>query len=161
MDENFNGVSTRADFRILFALGCLLLIGNDEAAHRRYSCDLDRMLTISTALTSGGDASALPIVYIRFNPSAYTSKGKRFDPSLDTRYAALLAVIERVVKGDVELKQKHGLNLIYMYYDRDEEGRLSVFADATDANAEMAWALESSVLEVDTKNESSSSSSSE
>ena len=144
--HNFGGTSTRPDFQILSAKNMILLIGNDEFAHRRNGCDLDRTLKITTAL-SAGSVGNLPIVYIRFNPHYYTKADIFYDPHLDVRHNALIGIIDELLNGTMQINVE-GLSLIYMYYDTDENGRLSIFAEPQDTHAEFAAALEPCVIKI-------------
>jgi hypothetical protein len=146
----FTGKSSRPDFRLII-LGVLLraivLVGNDEFAHRRYACDFDRTLKITSALEAVTEFAGLPVIYIRFNPHFYTVDGVFFDPDLPTRHQALLDVLAQLESGDIQLVNPTGLNLIYMYYDQvTEQGQqgaeaLTVFAECDEVNKEFAACL--------------------
>ena len=144
MHPYFKGKSTRPDFRILSATNCILLVGNDEFAHRRYGCDLDRTLKITTALSSS-QPEVVPIVYIRFNPHFYTRDGVYYDPALESRHEKLLDTIKRINSGEININPD-GLSLIYLYYDTDADGRLCVFSEASEVNAHLVPPLEVCVI---------------
>jgi hypothetical protein len=115
----FNGTHSRPDFH-LFQMqaqaSAVVLVGNDEFAHRRYACEADRMIKIASALGACAEFANVPVVYVRFNPHFYEVDGVLFDPPLETRYAQLEQVLESVRTRTLPLKNATGLNVVYMYY---------------------------------------------
>lgn len=121
------GARSRPDFFLTdlsVKLGIAVLIGNDEFAHRRYptNCEFSRMLKIAGCLFQNPQMP-VRMVYIRFNPHFYTKDGVIFDPSLETRYARLLELLEN-------LPDREGLLVIYLYYDT-QDGKLCIFEEQT------------------------------
>ena len=125
----FDGKFSRPDFHLFelqVELGAIVIVGNDEYAHRRYGrdCEFKRMLKISSALNMCPEFEMAPIIYIRFNPHHYMMGPTLFDPSLETRHAELRKLIINL--KEMRLNLPNGLNIIYMYYDRDASDKLKV-----------------------------------
>eukprot|EP00808_Paulinella_micropora_P000478 g67420.t1 len=100
-------VSSRPDFHLLEFQSlpadrrCLLLLCNDELAHRRYRCELGRMLEISTALRANPNLRDLPVVYIRFNPHWFEVDCVLHDPPLAARFERLQRLLVDLQGGRV------------------------------------------------------------
>ncbi len=105
-------------------LGIVLLVGNDELAHRQQQCDLQRIMNIATALQETTEFKDVPLVYIRFNPHHFYVNGVCFDPNLADSHDKLLDVITCLKKEDI----RPGVNLIYINYDQTN-GQLDIFKD--------------------------------
>ena len=71
----------------------MVLLGNDEFAHRRYVCDLRRSIQLATSISSAGLPST-PIVYVCFNPHFYTVDGTLFDTGLHGAHEKLWSVLQ-------------------------------------------------------------------
>lgn len=93
-------------------LGAVTLIGNDEFAHRQYSCDLKRTFNIVNALEQTDEFKGVPILYIRFNPHAYHRDGVHYSHPLNVGHQVILSTLQKIVN------LKPGLNLVYIHYDR-------------------------------------------
>lgn len=131
--KNIEGtnLSARPDFHLYgldHLLNAIVLVGNDEFCHRRYSCDLQRVYNIANALEQNPDFKGLPLVYIRFNPHSFTVNGKFYNHSLEYGHQVLLEVIHNLKKEDIQ----PGVNLIFIHYDRNNYD-LHLFDD-TDNN---------------------------
>ena len=127
------GRLSRPDFflpELSAALKALVIIENDEFAHRSYpsECELSRILKITSAVSAVEGRQASRIIFIRFNPHFYTKNGVQFDPSLETRQKALLQLFADLRSGAVPT-QDDGLTLIYLFYDQIE-GRLCFFKNS-------------------------------
>jgi KRAB domain-containing zinc finger protein len=158
----FTGASSRPDFHLAEfqaqPSNMVLLIGNDEFAHRRYACEFERMLKVATAIDKEPKFTGSTIVWIRFNPHWYTIDGVLHDPPLrETRYVKLLEVLQQLKDGtllpqaDRNKKSRGGLYLVYMYYDRiTTEGTaasaLDIFRTCDEQNREFAQALAPQVV---------------
>lgn len=128
----FAGVFSKPDFHLLdfqIATQAFVLVGNDEFAHRRYTCELDRMIKIYSAVSQCPGWETRAMVYVRFNPHFFHVNGVLHDPSLAERHAALMAWLTALYQGHVRLRHPHGLNVVYMYYDRDDQDRLCHLQD--------------------------------
>jgi hypothetical protein len=129
-------------------VGYHVLIGNDEAAHRRYPCDFKRTIELNTALCQGSVGPTGEIVYIRVNPSPYRIDSVRHEPSLDQVHAKLLDLL----KALPTMNLLHSLNLIYIGYDQTTQPdlepwqRLSCFTSAKEINRTNAEILSECVL---------------
>jgi len=124
-----NGTSARPDFHLLDLSSHLqadVLVGNDEFAHRRYSCDFRRLFNIANSLSARPGLHNRKLVYIRFNPHFYEKDGVYHDLKLDEAHRKLLCVLNELKEGVIHLKE--GVNLIYMYYDctTQKDGSLQV-----------------------------------
>ena len=98
----------RPDF-VIQGVSHMIVIECDEHQHRGvgYECEDRRMWDIAQAL-------GMPTVFIRYNPDPYKTKGKRFDPPLETREHALVAWIRRFQTLE---PTGHFLQAMYMFYD--------------------------------------------
>lgn len=96
-------------------IGALVIVENDEHQHRSSHCkDMQRMQAIAATLgLQTPQFRDMPIVFVRFNPHHYTRDGVLFDPSLESRHAALLSL----VSSELPSPAPAGLSLVYMYYD--------------------------------------------
>jgi hypothetical protein len=70
------------------------------------------------------------MIYIGFNPHYYFINGVKFDPDLKSRYSKLLELLSALKDEASEIsKSLHcGLNIMYMYYSRDEHNRLEIYS---------------------------------
>ena len=108
---------TRPDFHLLqysAKLGAVVLVGNDEFAHRRYSCDFKRTNEIFSVLRTAKGNPDIPVVYVRFNPHFYRKDGKIFDMPLADAHEKLFGILDKLQRSDLH----SGLNLIYIHYDQ-------------------------------------------
>ncbi len=108
-------------------LNAVVLVGNDEFAHRQYACDFQRVFNIVQALEQDPQFRGLPILYIRFNPHHYFRDGVCFSQPLEVGHKLLLSTIQsiNIVKS--------GVNLAYVHYDQTNK-RLDVFSPKEDEN---------------------------
>ncbi len=112
-------------------LKAIVIICNDEFAHRQYKCDFQRIWNIVHALQQTIDFKDVPIIFIRLNPHFYTIGGKFFDPPLTHVHQKLLQTIQCLSETDI----KHGVNLIYINYSQLLTGELCIFEeDASEPN---------------------------
>ena len=147
----FNGHFSRPDFHLFqfqHTTNLVMLVGNDEFAHRRYACEADRMLKIASALDTCDEFRNIPIVYIRFNPHFYTVDGTYFDPPIEVRYMHLLRVLDAIRTGDLPLKNRTGLNVVYMYYSHcsNHNQPTCLQVKSTDPNAEFVMVIRSCIM---------------
>ena len=118
-------VSARPDFFLpveSVRLGALVLLGNDEFAHRRYPCDFQRLFNIVQALDQHPATRDVPIIYIRFNPHAYWVDNRLFSHSLTVGHERLL----HTLRGMDAASKRTGVQLIYIHYDTID-GQLCIF----------------------------------
>jgi len=82
----------------------------DGGSHRdrEISCELKKL----DSANFGFDGIHLPTMFIRFNPSAYDHRLV----SLETRIKMLVDVINKALTEDITHWDKHGANVIFMYY---------------------------------------------
>jgi hypothetical protein len=121
------GKSARPDFHLLdesARLGAVLCVCNDEWQHANYTCEARRMFAIAESLAHNPDFAHLPFVYVRFNPHPFKKNGVYCDLPLDRLHEQLLGAIRDLRSEDMEW----GLNLVYLNYDTNAEGRLEIFA---------------------------------
>ena len=136
----FTGRYSRPDFHLfLMQQQCrtVVLVGNDEFAHRRYACDAERMVKIASAIASCPEFHDIPIVYIRFNPHYYKVGGRLYDPPLHVRYSALKSVLDAVQNRTFPLRHPTGLNVVFLFYDIESPGSkvpLHLVADNADGD---------------------------
>ena len=149
LKDIFTGKYSRPDFHLydLQVLQMLVLLGNDENSHRRYSCEADRMMKITAAIGACKEFHNVPILYIRFNPHFYEVDGKMFDPPLETRYAELARVINRIAAGEFVLRNPTGLNVVYMYYPKENGEMSCLTVDVPEENREFVMVIKDCVCE--------------
>ena len=138
------GRSARPDFFLpgeSARLGALVFIENDEHAHRRYSGDFKRVLSIKQALSLNQDESikvaSEKIVMIRMNPHTYMKGDVLYNPPLESVFTKTLKVIRHLTAEQVQ--EGPDLQLVYIHYDQHkstkhiefEFERLHVFMDTT------------------------------
>lgn len=126
--RNIEGLKSyaRPDFRLIEyeeKLQCIVLVGNDEFAHRQYACDLQRIFNISNALEQTEEFHGVPLLYIRFNPHGFTINEQFFNPPLEQSHELLLSILNNLTQQDI----KPGVNLIYINYDQNTNGIPSLF----------------------------------
>ncbi len=121
------GNHARPDFQILDFMDKIVLVCNDEDQHRSYGadCELYRMFKIASVISAVPGQASIPILYIRFNPHYFRIAGVHHDLSLAERHRQLERVLNEVRDGTRLVNG--GLNIWYMFYDRDANGRLSLF----------------------------------
>jgi hypothetical protein len=87
-----------------------ILLEIDEDQHKGYpaGCDVVRMNNTGACIRVSGEEANL--LWIRFNPDAYTVDGVTQRTRIVDRHAALLRTIETHVPGQ-------GMEVVYMYYD--------------------------------------------
>jgi len=120
-----NSTSARPDFFLpeySALLKAIVIIGNDEFAHRKYPCDFRRVYNIVQALQQTDEFKDVPILYIRFNPHGYHRDGMFYSHSLAIGHEILLCTLQNI--NVTELKR--GLNLVYIHYDQTD-GKLDIF----------------------------------
>ncbi len=140
-----NAFSARPDFFLLeesARLSAIVLVGNDEFAHRQYPCDLQRVWNIAQSLQQTQEFRDVPLVYVRFNPHVFIRAGVHYDPPLETSHNVVLQTMRSLQTSDV----KPGVNLIFINYDQDAEGRLQIFIDAEEEGNDFGQILEPTVL---------------
>lgn len=127
-DGKQNGrVRARPDFYLhsqSVRLGATVLLENDENAHRSYSCDLARTLSIAQALMLRNPTT--PVVIIRFNPHWFTVENKYHDMSLERAHTKLWRIITSLQHADLQ----PGLNLLFVNFDRVTIGRRACLWEA-------------------------------
>jgi hypothetical protein len=117
--------------------GHVVMLEVDEKQHKasRYSSDAVRMTKVVDALRSGGCAPVLPltcrdlpVTFVRYNPHSYWMGFGEGRVRMQTR-----GRVEREAKLVELLRQTGGpfytnqpLSIVYMYYDTNADGTLSV-----------------------------------
>jgi hypothetical protein len=128
------GKYARVDF-VVQLKGCLVFLEVDETQHCSYMvrCDMMRMAKIVESLTVGGNS--LPILFLRYNPDAYTVDGLgRRCKTLAERELELVSILKSdsaamASKGKFGLDSDQTLAIRYMYYDQDNRGRPDLLCD--------------------------------
>ncbi len=128
--QNIEGrkMSARPDFylhELSAKLNCLVLVGNDEFAHRQYACDFQRIWNIAHSLQETNEFRDVPIFYVRFNPHHFHIGSTLYDVPLTTAHERLWDNLNRLTSADIQ----PGVNLIYCQYDRTAENELMIFMD--------------------------------
>ena len=113
----------RPDFRLLQIPSCEVFIEFDEKQHKGYtnSCEIRRMVNIYNTLRLGDRMQGVPCAFIRFNPDSYRIGRNRYDKKQTVRYKQLFDLLDRMKKGEWKPRNKSGLNVVYMFYDKDEK----------------------------------------
>jgi hypothetical protein len=123
---DFGKKSARPDFYLICKsaeLGVYFILENDEFAHRRSSCDFQRLYNIVIALREK-EKEIVPIVFLRFNPHHFQRNGVYHSMSLKDGHEKLYKVIQSITREQLI----HDVNLIYVNYDRTDD-KLDVFKD--------------------------------
>ncbi len=118
--------SARPDFYLICKsaeLGVYFILENDEFAHRRNSCDFERLYNIIIALRENAK-EIVPIVFVRFNPHHFQRNGIYHSMSLPDAHEKLYKVIHSITLEQL----KHDVNLVYVNYDRTND-KLDVFKE--------------------------------
>jgi hypothetical protein len=139
-----NKYSARPDFFLpeeSARLSAVVLVGNDEFAHRQYACDFQRVFNITNALEQTHEFKGVPILYVRFNPHFYRKDDVLFDMPLTEAHERLLNEITRTKKEELI----RPVNLIYVNYD-SAEGQLKIFSDNNMEENDYCKLFEDSVL---------------
>lgn len=108
-----------------------VIVEVDEEQHKYYSssvaCDNARMMRVCEAVLAGGNTANL--LWVRYNPDAYTVAG----------VAAAARTHTRTQKSErldalLQLVQTHTptmpMQVIYLFYDQDSDGRPCILRDA-------------------------------
>ena len=74
-------------------LKSIVILGNDEFAHRQYPCEFQRIFNIATALEQNVDFTGLPIFYIRFNPHYFQKDGIFHNLKLNLAHEVILSTL--------------------------------------------------------------------
>jgi hypothetical protein len=117
--KNIEGssASARPDFHLIQEskrLNAIVLVGNDEYAHRRNACDFQRTFNIANSLEQTPGFRGVPLLYIRFNPHHYVRDGTHFSQTLAAGHDLLWKTLKSISKRDLI----PGVNLVYINYDR-------------------------------------------
>jgi uncharacterized Zn-finger protein len=128
--ESVGSRSYRFDFRTPSPPGFEMLVVTevDEFQHRRYACDLKRMLHAYQVLLL--EFQDTPIVFVRWNPDPRKIGAVYFNVPFDERVKQLTRVLqnEAVFENGKKMSDlvREGLNVIYMYYDLERvDGELN------------------------------------
>ncbi len=142
-----NASSARPDFYLQAEsarLGAVVLIGNDEYAHRRYPCDMRRTYNIVQALEQTDEFRGAKILYIRFNPHFFKRDSVVHDPPLAESHKLLLSTVRKFDASTL----KPGLNLVFVNYDVDSNGNLQLFIQAQEEGNTFGDVLKDCVIKV-------------
>jgi len=126
-----DGSFARVDF-LLIRHGCYIFLEVDESQHKFgygfISCDMKRMSKIIESLMMEGNT--MPLLFIRYNPDAFTVDGEKQHVKKTDRESKLIALLDN---GDHELfvrAKKALITIQYMYYDVEAD-RPAVCYDPT------------------------------
>jgi hypothetical protein len=124
-----------ADFSFDFQSGGLLMLEFDELQNRFQNkrCDLLWMLK----LAHGYDQR--PVTFIRYNPSAFKVKGKRFKIKGQDRQKQLLDLLRAGARNEYT---GHFIIVHYLFYDNSVDDRLVQTFTFKDAETYKAWVNE-------------------
>jgi len=142
----------RFDFRTPAPLGTEMVVITevDEFQHRRYPCDLKRMLEAAQVLML--EFPSTPVVFIRWNPDPRTIGRVPFNVPFASRVETLMRVLqnEPALNGKrlSELIGKKNLNVVYMYYDLDADLTVRMLNEACGENSINALIVRESVVAV-------------
>jgi hypothetical protein len=106
----------RVDFLIMFE-STVVMLEVDEGQHRfgdySVSCDMARMARIVESLALGGND--LPILFVRYNPHAFTVDSKQGRVHRRARDGALIEQVREAAR--VTGASGSSFRILYMYYD--------------------------------------------
>lgn len=122
-----NKHSIRLDYFLLdfsIYLKAIVIVENDEFAHRRTKCDFQRLFNLVNAIEKNPHFRGLPIIFIRLNPHTYWKDNVFYNPPLQESHDKLWHVLQSL--EPMEFKNKSGVYLIYIHYDT-QGGKLKVF----------------------------------
>jgi hypothetical protein len=153
--ESVGNSSYRFDFRTPAPEGFQMLVVTevDEFQHRRYPCDLKRMLHAGQILMQ--EFPDTSIVFVRWNPDSRKIGAVHFNVPFKERVKMLMRVLqnEAVLEDGKKMSDlvKQGLNVIYMYYDLEKHGgeldsRVCMLNGVTDENADNAATVRNCVI---------------
>lgn len=153
--ESVGNSSYRFDFRTPAPEGSEMLVVTevDEFQHRRYPCDLKRMLHAGQILMQ--EFLDTPIVFVRWNPDPRKIGAVHFNVPLKERVKMLMRVLqnEAVLEDGKKMSDlvSKGLNVIYMYYDLERAGgaldtRVCMLNGVVDENADNSATVRSRVI---------------
>jgi hypothetical protein len=125
-------------------LKAVVLGGNDEYSHRQNACDLQRTFNMTQSLDQTEEYGGLPLLYVRFNPHYFKKGDTYYDLPLKVSHEIFLKTIRSLQPEDL----KEGLNLIYINYDRDKDGNLTLFQIAKEQQNDFGTILEPCVLRI-------------
>lgn len=100
-------------YRPDFTINCgthYVILEIDEKQHDRYQCGCEQGRMINICQDVGG---GLPVVFIRYNPDAYSVDGKRCDEKTMVRYDNLI----KTVRSCISHIPNNILTVMYLYYD--------------------------------------------
>ncbi len=127
-----NAKFARVDF-VIELKGCLVFLEVDEHQHESYTvaCDVARMARIVESLCVGGNT--VPILFLRYNPDAFTVDGKSGSCALGkaacrtaAREKHLVDVLKQGTAEHASMGKLDGDAMVavrYMYFDQDSTGR--------------------------------------
>jgi hypothetical protein len=115
----------------------IIILECSEHQHGGYDINMDslRPLQMMKAFSLRGEQK--PIVYMNYNPHAFSVGPKRYDPPRHLRFRLKAALDEYSTKDLSEAP----LSVVYLYYDVDKEGDL--VAAGTDSFDEWVQKLSS------------------
>ena len=147
--KNIEGgkISARPDFYLhdkSVELQAVVLVENDEFSHSQTVCEFQRLWNIVHALQQIFEFKDLPLVVIRFNPHFYRMGKKYVDEPLPQAHEKLLQTIQSLTQPDI----KQGVNLIYINYDRHEDGELRIFDEHPDKPNDYAHLYKDCVIKI-------------
>jgi hypothetical protein len=152
--ESIGNSSYRFDFRTPAPEGFQMLVVTevDEFQHRRYPCDLKRMLHAGQILMQ--EFPDTPIVFIRWNPDPRKIGAVHFNVPFKERVKMLMRALQNEAVLDGKKMSdlvSQGLNVIYMYYDLERpdgelDSRVCMLNGVTDANADNAATVRGRVI---------------
>jgi hypothetical protein len=123
------GSFARVDFLLLLH-ECVIFLEVDENQHKfgycGIGCDMKRMAKVVESLALEGND--LPLVFLRYNPNAFTVDGKRRSVKITDRERALVALLNDGSHPLFVQARQRALTIQYMYYDIEDE-RPSVVYD--------------------------------
>jgi hypothetical protein len=104
-------------------LHALVIVCNDEFAHRRYTCEFQRIFNTVNALCARDNQAGTRVLFIRVNPHFHHVGTKMYDMPLAETHAQVRSLLERLQPSDLF----EGVSLAYIGYDRNEDGTLCLF----------------------------------
>jgi hypothetical protein len=104
-------------------LNALVIVCNDEFAHRRYACEFQRIFNTVNALCARENHAATRVLFVRVNPHFHHVGTRMYDVPLAQTHNQMLTLLTKLQPSDLF----SGVSLAYIGYDRTEDGALCLF----------------------------------
>jgi KRAB domain-containing zinc finger protein len=118
----------RIDFQIVGIINHCVIVECDEFAHKSYelSCELSRMDQIHESVIKGGETRQL--IFIRYNPNGkFYHEDTEIKMTRTEREEKLIKLLASIASGEITYTEP--LNIIYMFYDTNEDNYPKITED--------------------------------